>query len=466
MRVIRLRYSRKLVFNLISKFNNLFSKGHERSIRAKKNIAASFMIKGASIVVGLALLPLTINYLEPTKYGIWITLSSIVGWFSFFDIGLGNGLRNRLAEALALGKHEIARIYISTAYAILTLVIGAVLVIFYVINPLLNWSIILNAGENLVLKSELSILALFMFTFFCLKFIFNLIATILTADQRPARAASFDLLGKLISLVLIFFLAKTTKGSLVYIGLIVSGIPVVVLFLSNIWFFNGKYKAYKPSIEAIDFSKGKDLLNLGVKFFIIQGASIILYETNNIIISHLFGPEQVTPYSVAFKYFSILLMGFSIIIAPFWSAFTEAWVKKEVKWIKNIMQKLIALWSLLLLAGIIMLITSKWVYGIWLGDKIIVPYTISALVSAWILMQAWNGIFSQFLNGLGKIKLQMYLGISAALLNVPLAIYLGHKIGMEGVLLANIIVSIVGTFLYPIQYYKLINNKAVGIFNK
>ena len=64
-------------------------RGHEATIKAKKNIAAAFFIKGLNIAIGLMLVPLTINYLNPTKYGIWITLSSIIGWFSFFDIGLG-----------------------------------------------------------------------------------------------------------------------------------------------------------------------------------------------------------------------------------------------------------------------------------------------------------------------------------------------------------------------------------------
>lgn len=76
---------------------DFFTKGHERSIKAKKNILASFIIKGLSIAISLVLVPLTINYINPTQYGIWLTLSSIVAWFSFFDIGLTQGLRNKFA---------------------------------------------------------------------------------------------------------------------------------------------------------------------------------------------------------------------------------------------------------------------------------------------------------------------------------------------------------------------------------
>ena len=116
---------------LINYIRHFFTKGHERTLKAKKNILASFIIKGLNIAIGLVLVPLTIHYLNPTKYGIWITLSSIIGWFGFFDIGLGHGLRNRFAEALAKGEHALAKTYVSTTYAILTIVIGSVLVLFY-----------------------------------------------------------------------------------------------------------------------------------------------------------------------------------------------------------------------------------------------------------------------------------------------------------------------------------------------
>lgn len=93
------------------------------------------------------------------------------------------------------------------------------------------------------------------------------------------------------------------------------------------------------------FDKAKDLFSLGAKFFIIQIAAILLYQTNTIIISQLFGPEQVAPYNIAFQYFSIIMMVFSIIVSPFWSAFTEAWVKNDIQWIKNIMNKLFKVWG-------------------------------------------------------------------------------------------------------------------------
>jgi len=86
---------------------DLISKGHERSIKAKRNILISLIIKGLSISINLILVPLTITYINPSRYGIWLTLSSLVALFSFFDIGLSNGLRNKLAEAKAKGDIQL-----------------------------------------------------------------------------------------------------------------------------------------------------------------------------------------------------------------------------------------------------------------------------------------------------------------------------------------------------------------------
>jgi O-antigen/teichoic acid export membrane protein len=412
------------------------------------------------------LIPITINYLSPTKYGVWITLTSLVAWFGFFDIGFGNGLKNRFAEAIALGNHNLAKTYVSTTYAILIIIISVFLLLFYLINIFLDWRIILNTGDGILLKNELSHLAIIVFTSFGLTFVLNLISVILSADQRSALSAIFDLIGKSLSLLFIFILTQVSKSSLLSLGFIYCTITPIVLSVSTIWFFNNKYKAYRPSLRSVDLKKAKDLLNLGVKFFIIQIAGIILFQTNTIIISQLFGPAMVTPYNVAFKYFSVLMMGFMIIVGPFWSAFTEAWTKNDIIWITNIMNKLIKLWGVLVFLGIIMLIFSSYLYKIWIGDNFVVPFSISLLSLSWILINAWNGIFSHFLNGVGKIRLQLYLGIVAAILNIPLAIFLGKQWGISGVLFTNILIGIPVSWIGLRQYNKIIKMKAHGIWNQ
>ena len=101
---------------------NFFTKVHERTLKAKKNIAFSFILKAINIATGLVLVPIVLNYLDETRYGIWLTLSSLVMWFNFFDVGLGHGLRNKLAESQTKGEESLSRKYVSTTYAGLVII--------------------------------------------------------------------------------------------------------------------------------------------------------------------------------------------------------------------------------------------------------------------------------------------------------------------------------------------------------
>ena len=119
----------------------------DRSKNIKANIVGSFFLKGISILLSLVVVPLTMNYISPYQYGIWITLSSVVGWLSFFDIGFGNGLKNKLVQAVAHGDFKLAKIYVSTTYAILAIIISSIWIIAVAVSRFINWSDFLNVKK-------------------------------------------------------------------------------------------------------------------------------------------------------------------------------------------------------------------------------------------------------------------------------------------------------------------------------
>ena len=450
----------------LTDIKDFFARGHERTIKAKKNIFALFIIKGLNITIGLIIVPLTITYLNPTKYGIWITLSSIIAWFSFFDIGLGNGLRNRFTEALANGNHKLAKTYVSTTYAALVLMMGLVLILFNIVNPFLNWATILNAGNNRVFQNELRLLAVIVFSSFCMRFIFELIATILIADQQPAKASLLNLYSNVLSLLFIFILIKTSTNSLIYLGTIFSTLPVLVFSVSSFWFFNKKYKYYKPSVKSIEFSKVKDLFSLGFKFFFIQISGVVLYTSDYVIISQLFSPADVTPYQIANKYFGLVPMFFMIIVTPFWSAITEAFKKDEIGWIKKSVKRLIRIWKFATLVLILMLLFSVTVYKIWIGNQVVIPFSLSIAWAFFFIIQTLHSIYITFLNGAGIVKLQSYISIISACINIPLSILLAKTLhfNITGVIVATLVTQILGLFLAFIQYNKIVKGNAKGIW--
>ena len=450
--------------NLFKKDENSSVHHNLRSQKAKRNIAGSLVVKGCSILIGFIIIPITINYVNPAQYGLWLTLSSVIGWFSFFDIGFGNGLRNKFAEAVASGNHQLGKVLVSTTYAILTIIMLIVFILFFCINPFLDWSRILNAPETM--SRELGLLAIIVLGFFSIQLVLQLINTVATANQEPAVASLLALVSNVISLLLILILVKTTKGNLLYLGVTLSITPIIVFVAASAWLYMRRYRSYSPALKHVNFAYAAKLGSLGIKFFVLQIGAVILFQTNNIIITQLFGPTQVTSYNIVYKYFASAFMLFGIIVSPFWTAFTDAWVKGEIGWIKSILNKLKMLFIFLVILLLIMLLLSNQVYKVWIGKNLIIPFNLSVIVSICIALQIWQSIFLQFLNGISKIMLQLYLVICVSIVNIPLALFLGKRFGVSGVVSSSVILFfIIGIVMY-IQADKLLNQKANGLWNR
>ena len=81
-------------------------------------------------------------------------------------------------------------------------------------------------------------------------------------------------------------------------------------------------------------------------------------------------------------------------------------------------------------------------------------------------LRTYRTIFNYYMNGKGKVMLQLYLVLISGVINVPLGIYWCKRYGATGVLMATILLCIVSAVFEVIQYRKLINGTATGIWNK
>lgn len=443
---------RDIIKDYIVKYKN----SHERTRLLVKNVISGFFIKGGSIICSFLLVPLTIDFVDVKTYGIWLTLSSIIGWASFFDIGLGHGLRNRFAEAIAINENERAKNYVSSAYFVLFVIVTILAIIFTIANPYINWSSILAAPKTMQ-KGLTNVAAIVVYSFL-FQLLFKLITSVLMAKQWHAKASLVSLIGNILSLLLIFIATKTTNGSLLILAGIFSIVPTFVLLIYNIYYFSTSLKPYKPNITYVRFSDIKALFGLGSLFFLIQIAAIVQFQTGNILIAHWFGSEDVAVYNVCFKYFSVLTMGFSLIVSPFWSAFTDAYTKNDFNWIKSIVGKTVKIWFVFALVGILMLLLSPLIYKIWIGNRLAIPFSLSLTMLIYTLFLSYGSIFVMFINGIGKIKLQTYTSLVSPIAFLGLAYLFTHAlhIGIAGIVLATILANFYGPILAPLQFKKII----------
>ena len=448
----------------VNLLNRFIDSGEKRSVRIKRNIIFSFLIRSLSVGINLLIVSLAINYVDPVNYGIWLLLTSIISWFTFFDFGMGNGLRNKLAAAIASNKYEEAKKYISTTYAIFILIALGFFLVFLFVNPSINWDRFLNikpGGDQ-----NIHAILLIVVGVFCIQFVLQLLNIVLTSLQEPAKAELITLLGQGGALVSLIILKYTLKGSLEILVIALNIAPLAFILLASLLLYTSRYKLIAPSLKNVDFRYSKNILNLGGNFFLIQVGALILFQTDNIIITNVLGPEAVTKFNVAYKLYSIIIMAFSIIATPYWSAFTEAYTKNDNEWISKSVKRLREIWLFVSVIIVpLFLLLAKYLFKIWLPDTINIDFSLSISMAGYAVCYTCLTLNCYFLNGIGKLRIQLLLYFLVAITNVPLGIILGKALGIEGVILSNIITFVFMNIVLWIQSNRILQNKAFGIWN-
>lgn len=448
---------------MISQFikKQIVTKGIGRSIV----IIAVFRI--LNVLLNFLIIPITINYVKPDVYGVWLVLLSIISWFSIFDIGLGNGLRNNLTLSIADNDLVSAKKYISTTYILLFLISITLLIILSLTSYYFDWNKILKIGVNV--ESSLYTVVFFMIFAFSLRFILQLIITIFYALHQPEKPEMINCISSIITLISILILKNYAESKLLYLVFSISLPPIFVLMLFTFYFFNKKdNKVLKPSIKYFESKYIKKLLDLGVKFFILQISVLITFTLSDFLILKYLEPSEVTKYNIVYKYFTILTIASSIICAPFWSAFTKAYFQKNMVWIKTTIKKLIIVYLVICVVAFAMLFCSNWFYKFWTRIDLNIPFSLSFFICIYMLVAAWNGIFVAFINGVGKLKLQVYLCIIPIILNIPLSYFFIVKLdwGVTGMAICMFTFNFISSSVLTYQAYLIITRKDKGIWSK
>src|SRR5690606_35773724 len=154
------------MFKAILNFDLLDS----RSKRQFTNILVSAIMKGAAIFCSFLLVPVCLEYLDVKSYGIWLTITSVVSWISFLDGGLGNGLKNKLSEALANNDRLTASKLISSAYLGIVFIALTLLAFFLIVFNLIDISRLFKSPDYMATEVQYTFFVVL--TCFCIKLVF------------------------------------------------------------------------------------------------------------------------------------------------------------------------------------------------------------------------------------------------------------------------------------------------------
>lgn len=420
-------------------------------------IRGSFVFKGLAVVASFFAIPLMIRYLGQEQFGIWSTLLSIMSWIVFFDLGIGNGLRNKVTEALAKDNITEASSYISSGYSLIGLISFCLFIIAAIVTFYIPWQKVFNT--TIVNEEILKRTVLISVLFITLNFWISLINQILNAVQKTSAIVFGQFISNILVLTFVFTLIKQTYPSLYYLA-VAYGVSLIISNSSlSLWFYN-KRRDLIPSLS-LDMQHIRPILSLGLQFFTIQLAVLVIFTTDKILITQFFGPSYVTQYDVVFKLFGIITLIHSLITAPLWSSYTDAYHRGDIVWIKAILRKQFMIFGIIVLNVMIMIPVAKPIIALWIGEYLEISMPLVISMGAFIIISTWSNIFAYVVNGIGKIEFQLFSSIIAMIINIPLAIYFTKYLGfgVNGIILATCTSLSLFAIIGPIQVYVILKDK-------
>lgn len=440
---------------VFGKFKSVLTKssanrGLERYRRAGITASAAFISKAANILISFLSVPLTVHYLGAERYGVWLTISSVITWMSMTDFGLaGNALINVLAQASGRDDKQEAKEYTSSAFWALVGVSVLAAVICVSAFPFIPFRSVFQVSVA-TSTSELRMACALTLLFFVTAFPLSIQNSIYSAYQDGFLSNIWGLSANVVSLIALVIVSRT-HGGLPALVIALSGTRTVIS-IANLFFIFRRYPWLRPGPSSVRLDKVKRLFRLGSKYLVTQLASLGIYQSQPMIITQILGPSKVVIYVVAYKIISLPIDLAYLATAPFVSAFGEAKARNDWQWIRDAYRKCT---RASLMFGTPMLVFlavfSKPLIRIWAGAAAVPNWPLIIWLSVYTLFGIWLMSAGQLMTGLERVNPLMISVVLCALFIIVAAVLLSPKWGLAGIAF-GMALSKVFTY-WPIQLW-------------
>ena len=381
------------------------------------NIIGSFGVKGLSLFIGLFTTPTYIRYFNNNEIlGLWFTILSVLAWILNCDMGIGNGLRNKLVGALQSENRDEGRKYVSSAYMFLLSVSLVIIIVIALISQFVNWNKVFNIDTSVLNSDTLENALTILLISIILQFVLRLITSVLYALQRAFIPSLLNLLTNVIMLAYASIaISMDHSGSIVAMAVAYLVAVNGPLLLTTFIVFGITNRKIAPSFKYVKEEYAISTLKIGGVFLWIQLMALVLNSTNSYFVTLFVGNAATVDFNIYNKIFTLIGTFVTLATTPIWSAVTKAQVEKNYRWMYNLFKRFAFIALLAICAEFILIIPLQLVFDIWLGaDSIPVNYGIAALFALYGSVMIWSGSITCFVNGLGELKLQsIFLTIGA-----------------------------------------------------
>jgi O-antigen/teichoic acid export membrane protein len=393
--------------------------------------------RGLSLLASLVTLPLMVRYLGSAEYGIWITVNSTVLMLAVLDIGISSTLINAISRAAADEDPAKAKGYYATAFWITVGISLLLALIAMVLWHLIDWSALLglhNAND----AQQASKCAIASLLFFLLNLPLSLANKVLSGFQKVQVANYFSMINSVLGLIAIL-LGISMRLSLSGIAIAYFSAMLTGAIFLNVWVCFVSHPWIRPQPGDVHAGYVAELFGEGILFFVLQIAGILVFNTDNLVISHYCGPASVTPYSVSWRLLSYASMLHGLLIPSLWPALSDAYHRRELDWVRKTYRTFMKYTMTGVVAmAIVLALTGRLIIRVWATQAAVPPTSLLWLMAAWAVMYSFTTNQACLLAATRRIGLQAIMASATALMDIVLSIYLVKRMGPTGAIIGTL----------------------------
>lgn len=431
-----------------------------------ENIVIAFSVKGGGMLIALFTTSSYITYFSNSAIlGVWFTVLSILSWILNFDLGIGNGVRNKLVKEFGKNNVDESKKYISSAYMFLSLIALGILIIGNSLMRYIPWNSILGVSLTVINEVKLLMAIRIVFCSIVIQFVLRLITSISYALQKSFIPGLMTLCTNLLLLIYVVFANYMKKNGdiveLAFVYLFAVNIPLIA---TTLLLFSSKLKTMRPNLRFFSMSHARETLKLGSVFLYLQIIAMLMNNSANFLISCLLGSEQVVEYQLYYKLFHLISTIVAIGIVPLWSAITKAKIEKRYRWLRRAIYSMFALVGVVVAFEFALVPILPLIFKIWLGlNAIETNYTTGIIFALFGSLFTWQQICSYISNGLGELRIQavfMTVGVCVSFIFAIIFTKIwNHYLAITVGMILGYIPFCVSQTVWTIKYCKTLNNQ-------
>jgi len=423
----------------------------ERYRRIGLTTVSGLTFRLVSMVLSLVTVPLILGALGKERFGLWSAITTVTAWVALFDLGLSNGLVNRLAKASGREDHAEANRHFTTALAAmigLAIILGICLAAAI---PLVPWVRLLGVRGEVdnatVVWSVAAALGAFAITM-----PFGVVPQLYAGFQRAYLTNGFNLIAAVLSFALLL-LALAMKATMPVLILAVSCGAVVASVVGLGYALARGFPWLKLRYRDVSWSTLRSLMSLSVPMFLFQVGALAVNETQSIILAQRCGLATVADFGIAMRLYlltaSLIQLGTGSFIPPL----REAHERGDTRWVRIAFGRLLLVrLGIAAVGGLVMSLLGNTILRVWLGRS-----DIAFARHVWIALSVlqvsaiWVSTFSEILWIMDRLWILVVMVAINGTVTVSLTWHLAPQYGMLGAIVAvGAVTLLVNTWLTPL----------------